>query len=673
MRNVHQIREVSTLSFNERVLQEAEDRRNPPMERLKFLGIFSSNMDEFFKVRVASVQRRIELGHSGMEAVLEVLAHKSRELDERFRTAYAEITSTLAIEGIKILNEQDIEHSAQDLEPWLNDYFEEHVLPSLVPIIIHKSRTFPQLTDGALYFGVKMWGDPIRYAILEIPEELSRFVELPTGAIMYVDDLIRHSLNDIFYIFDYERIGAYEFKISRDAQLDIDNDFSEGHVRKMERVLKQRKGGRPTRLVHDATMPMGLLQLLRERLKITEYDTLIAGARYHNMKDLIGFPNRRSELSFEELEPAPHPVLDRGRRPMMNIIKEQDLLLTYPYQSFDNLIRLLREAAIDPEVDEIKMTLYRVARRSQVVNALINAARNGKKVFVSIELQARFDEKNNIKISGALTEAGATVVYGVPPMKVHGKLLLIKRKGGSLAGLSTGNFNEITGKLYVDSTLLTSDKNLVEEVDKVFDYLDDASKMRAITTPKFKHLLVSPFNARKTFMKLLSREKKKGKKGYVFIKVNHLTDDKIVRKIRETADAGVKMDLVVRTTYAMLPHPNIRAISILDRLLEHQRIYIFGHGEDRAVYMSSADLMERNLDWRVEVAFPVYDPQLQQELADIGEIQVNDKFKARVLDEIQSNQYVSNGSDGRRAQSDTHAYYQRAGAEAPQLSAAEGI
>ncbi len=673
MRNVHQIREVSTLSFNERVLQEAEDRRNPPMERLKFLGIFSSNMDEFFKVRVASVQRRIELGHSGMQAVLEVLAHKSRELDERFRAAYADITSTLAVEGIKILNEQDIEHCAQELRPWLDDYFRENVLPSLVPIILRKSQPFPQLTDGALYFGVKMWGEPIRYAILEIPSELPRFVELPNGAIMYVDDLIRHSLNDIFYIFNYDRIGAYEFKISRDAQLDIDNDFSEGHVRKMERVLKQRKGGRPTRLVHDATMPMGLLQLLRDRLKITKYDTLIAGARYHNMKDLMQFPNRRTDVSFAGMEPAPHPVLDRGRRPMMNLIQEQDILLTYPYQSFDNLIRLLREAAIDPEVEEIKMTLYRVARRSQVVNALINAARNGKKVFVSIELQARFDEKNNIQISEGLTEAGATVVYGVPPMKVHCKLLLIKRKNGCLAGFSTGNFNEATGKLYVDTTLLTSDKNLADEADRVFDYLDNASKMRAITAPKFKHLLVSPFNTRKVILKLINREKKKGEHGYVFLKVNHLTDDKTIEKLREAADAGVRMDFVVRTTYAMLPHPNIRAISILDRYLEHQRIYIFGRGEEQVVYMSSADLMERNIDWRVEVAFPIYDQRLKRELLDICELQINDSFKARILDEIQSNQYVNNSTEGRRTQYETHAYYQRMGIETPGLSTAEGI
>jgi polyphosphate kinase len=674
MQNVHQIREVSTLSFNERVLQEAEDRRNPSMERLKFLGIFSSNMDEFFKDRVASVQRRIELGHSGMQDVLEVLAHKARELDERFRAAYGDIASELASQGIRILNEHDIEHCAQELGPWLDDYFRENVLPSLVPIILRKSQPFPQLTDGSLYFGVKMWGDPVRYAILEIPPEHPRFVELPNGAIMYVDDLIRHALNDIFYIFDYERIGAYEFKISRDAQLDIDNDFSEGHVRKMERVLKQRKAGRPTRLVHDATMPMELLQLLQDRMKITKYDTLIAGARYHNMKDLISFPNHRKDVSFEEMEPAPHPILDHGRQPMTKIIQEQDLLITYPYQSFDNVIRLLREAAIDPEVQEIKMTLYRVARHSHVVNALINAARNGKKVFVSIELQARFDEKNNIKISEALTESGATVVYGVPPMKVHCKLLLIKGKKSHLAGFSTGNFNEITARQYVDTVLLTSDKRLVDEADLVFDYLDSASKMRAVTTPKFKHLLVSPFNTRKTLMKLLNREKKKGDQGYVFLKVNHLTDERIIEGLRETAEAGVKMDFVVRTTYAMRPHPNIRAISILDRFLEHQRIYVFGQGDDRAVFMSSADLMERNIDWRVEVAFPIFDPLLQREILDTCELQVNDSYKARILDEIQSNPYVNSGTQGLRAQYATHAYYQRLGSQAFSVSTpAEGI
>lgn len=659
MKNLHQIREISTLSFNERVLQEAEDPRNPLMERLKFLGIFSSNMDEFFKVRVASIQRRLELGKKGMRDLLEFITDKSRDLDERFRNAYSRITSALAHEGINILTEQDLADQPPDLLAWLKDYFRDEVLPTLVPIIIHKTQPFPQLTDSALYFGVKMWGGKTRYAVLEIPEGLPRFVQLPNGHIMYVDDVMRYFLNEIFYIFKYDRIAAYEFKISRDAELDVDNDFSEGYVRKMERGLQKRKGGRPTRLVYDATMPEDLLELFQRELKIDNYDTLIAGGRYHNMKDLMRFPNHRSDLSYEAQEPAPHPVLDSGREPIMDLIASRDILVTYPYQSFDNVTRLLREAAIDPKVKEIKATLYRAARNSQIVNALYNAARNGKRVFATVELQARFDEKNNILISEKLSEVGATVVYGLPPMKTHSKLLLIKRDAGCIVGLSTGNFNEITGRSYVDSTLLTADPRLTKEVDMVFEFLEDAARMRMLKGPRFKHLLVSPFNPRKTVLRLLAREKAKGKAGYVFIKVNHLTDAAIIKAIQEAADAGVRMDLVVRTTYAMLPHPNIRAISILDRYLEHQRIYIFGKGDaDRRVYMSSADLMERNLDWRVEVAFPVYDLRLQQLVVDMMALQVSDDIKARVLDEKQSNQYAGDGSGTRRAQYDTYAYFQ---------------
>ncbi|GMV99418.1 MAG: polyphosphate kinase [Candidatus Hydrogenedentota bacterium] len=639
------------------MLQEAEDDRNPLMERLKFLGIFSSNMDEFFKVRVASIQRRLELGKKGMAGLLEVIGDKARDLDERFQEAYHQISLALAREGIRILTEEDLAKRPDRMASWLQEYFRASVLPSLVPIIIHKNNPFPQLTDGALYFGVKMEGKPQRYAILEIPSELPRFVELPNGSIMYIDDVIRYCLNDIFYIFEYESIAAFEFKISRDAELDIDNDFSEGYVRKMEKVLQQRKGGRPTRFVYDSDMPSGLRELLLKELDITDDDTVIPGGRYHNMKDLMRFPNHRPDLAFAKLDPIPHPVLDRDRQPMIQTIQKKDLLVSYPWQSFDHVIRLLREAAIDPKVSEIRMTLYRASRTSQVVNALVNAARNGKKIFVSIELQARFDEKNNIRIAEALTEAGATVVYGVPPMKVHGKLLLIKGKGGSVAGLSTGNFNEVTGRLYVDSILLTASRKILAEVEAVFDFLDHASRLRTLASPKFKHLLVSPFNARKTFMKLINREKSKGKDGYILIKVNHLTDDKIIDKLEEAADAGVQMDLIVRTTYAIRSHPNIRAISILDRFLEHQRVYIFGKGADRRVFMSSADLMERNLDWRVEVAFPVYDPALQQEVADIMAFQVADTYKARVLDNTQSNPYVARDGIDRGAQQNAYLYY----------------
>ncbi|GMV91739.1 MAG: polyphosphate kinase [Candidatus Hydrogenedentota bacterium] len=657
MKNIYQIREVSTLSFNERVLQEAEDTRNPLMERLKFLGIFSSNMDEFFKVRVASIHRRVELGKKSMSAVLEVVVDKARDLDERFQKAYSDIKSALADEGIRILTEHDINGHSGDLAEWLRDHFRANVLPSLVPIIIQSGLPFPPIKDGALYFGIKMHGEKDRYAILEIPNELPRFVQLPNGDIMYIDDLIRYSLGDIFYIFDYESIEAFEFKISRDAELDIDNDFSEGYVRKMERVLQQRKGGRPTRLVYDSTMPQGMLKLLRKELRVTSDDTLIPGGRYHNMKDLMRFPNHRPDLAFPKVEPAPHPVLDHVNKPIMDIIRDQDILVTYPYQSFDHIIRLLREAAIDPKVEEIKLTMYRAATRSQVVNALAAAARNGKKIFVSIELQARFDEKNNIKISEFLSEAGAIVSYGVPPMKVHSKLLLIKRKGSFIAGLSTGNFNEATSRLYVDSMLLTADRRITAEVATVFDFLDQASKMHTLTAPKFKHLLVSPFNSRKMFIKLINREKAKGLDGYICMKVNHLTDAKIIKKIREAADAGVQMDLVVRTTYAMLPHPNIRAISILDRYLEHQRVFVFGKGEERKIFMSSSDLMERNLDWRVEVAFPVYDPKLVQEVSDMMALQVGDCYKARVLDQTQSNLYVIDGTGKLQAQRATQEYF----------------
>lgn len=651
------MREISVLSFNERVLQEAEDLRNPLLERLKFLGIFSSNMDEFFKVRVASIHRRMEMQKRGMKSLLESISDKSRELDERFRVAYAGITTGLAQQGIRIINEQDLLTLPEDTIHWVDQFFHDKVLPSLVPLVVDKSRAFPQLTDGSLYLGIKMVGERTQYAVLDVPPDQPRFVRLPDGNIMYLDDVIRHSLNEIFYIFPYDSIAAYAFKISRDAELDMDNDFSEGYVRKMEKVLKQRRGGRPTRFVYDAAMPDGLRKILMKELRITNEDSLLPGGRYHAMKDLMDFPSHRKELMFPKQVAAPHPVLDCERRPMMSLIRERDIMITYPYQSFDHVIRLLREAAIDPDVTSIKISLYRVAKNSQVVNALYNAARNGKQIVANIELMARFDEENNIYTSNRLNEVGAKVVYGLPPMKVHSKLLLIERKGELIAGLSTGNLNEKTGRLYVDSMLLTTDKRLTDEVNHVFDYLQQAAAVRVVNPPRFKHLLVSPFNSRKRWLQLIERERKKGKKGYIFIKVNHLTDTRVIQRLVRAADAGVQMDLIVRTTYAMLPHPNIRAISILDRLLEHQRVYIFGRGSEREIYMSSADLMERNLDWRVEVAFPILDPILQNEVQQTMALQVADTFKARVLDEHQSNHYVGGQTSGVHAQEETQRFY----------------
>ncbi len=657
MKNLPQIREISTISFNERVLQEAEDLRNPLLERLRFLGIFSSNMDEFFKVRVASIHRRIELGKDAMGDVLEAVSEKARELDERFQQAYENIVASLAEAGSRILTETDIRQEPQDLRDWVKAHFRSKVLPRLVPIICSKRLPFPRIADGGLYLGIKMWAPKPRFAILEIPSTVPRFVELPNGHIMYIDDVIRYRLDDIFYIFKYDRIGAYQFKISRDAELDIDNDFSEGYVRKMERVLAQRKGGRPTRFVYDATMPDKLRMILLKELKVSGSDTNIAGGRYHNMRDLIKFPLRKPELAFEHMNPAAHPQLDVYGRPIMQTIRERDVLVTYPYQSFDHVIRLLREAAVDPKVDAIKMTLYRTAEDSQVVNALYNAARNGKDVFVSVELQARFDEENNIRVSEKLQEVGVKVVFGVPPMKVHSKLLLIERRKKLITGLSTGNFNESTGRLYVDSMLFTADPAMGREVALVFDYLDTAARLHTMPELTFDHLMVSPFSTRNKITALIRREADKGGEGYIFLKVNHLTDKKTIAELRKAANAGVKMDLIVRTTYAMLPHENVRAISILDRYLEHQRIYIFGRGGDRVVYMSSADLMERNLDWRIEVGFPILDPALAREVWETMEIQIRDNFKARILDEAQSNRYVGQEGEIVRTQYETHNYY----------------
>jgi len=655
MKRLWQDRDISTLSFNERVLQEAEDERNPLMERVRFLGIHSSNMDEFYKVRVASVHRMLEIGHHDKNRVLDVVAQRSRELDQRFQAAYNTVFKALAREGIRLLTEKDIKKGSE-LAAWLQDHFRQSILPSLVPLLIDEAQDFPQLMDGELYFAVKMRGDVPRYAILRIPSELGRFVQLPAGDIMYIDDVIRHSLDDVFYIFDYKEIEAFEFKILRDAELDMDNDFSEDYVRRMEQELQGRKGGRPTRLVYDAAIPPVLLRLLIMELKIGDEYPLIGGARYHNMRDLMNFPVDRPDLSWPVAPHVPHPVLDRDRTPMIELIRQRDILLTTPYQSFDDIVRLLREAAIDPKVEAIKMSLYRVSRNSRVVNTLVNAAQNGKWVFVSVELQARFDEKNNIQMAERLQEAGAHVVFGLPPMKVHCKLLLIQKEGNQFAALSTGNFHEGTARAYVDSTLFTADPRITAEVDDVFEYLERASRMRVLESPVFKHLVVSPFNLRKVFTRLIDAEIAKKETGYLCLKVNHLTDEKIIRKIRRAADAGVKVDLVVRTTYALPPHPNIRAVSILDRYLEHQRIYIFGRGAEEQVFVGSSDLMERNLDWRVEVAFPVYDEALREDVRQFMRFQLEDDVKARYYDEQQSNTYVGGKSGTKRAQALTREY-----------------
>ena len=578
-------------------------------------------------------------------------------MDKRFNVTYEKVFKELRKQGVRLLSFEELMGQAEESLDWLAEHFHSEILPSLVPLIIDERRIFPQLDDNVPYLAVKMYGENPRYSILKIPTTLPRFVELLDGAIVYIDDVIRFYLDEIFHIFDYESAEAYEFKIVRDAELDMDNDFSADYVRRMEEELEQRKGGRPTRLVYDEAIPPVMLQILIKELGFGRDDTLVGGSRYHNMMDLIDFPNRRPDLSYTPDPVAPHPQLEQLKTPAMGVIEERDVLVNYPYQSFDNLIKLLRESAIDPDVSEIKITIYRLAAQSQVVNALINAARNGKSVVVSIELQARFDEERNILYADRLIESGATVLYGLPPMKVHGKFLFIRRNNKSFAGISTGNFNEDTSRVYVDSLVLTSDERITKEVDKVFDFLEKAARIRLVDPPKFKHLLVSPFNLRKRFESLIAEEKAKGENGYILIKINHLTDKRIIRKLCKAADAGVKIDLIVRTTHAMASHRNVRAISLVGRYLEHQRVYVFGQGDEQKVFLGSADWMERNLDWRLEMVFPIYAKYIRKEIMILLKAQLKDNCKARILEETQSNNYTSRNGRKVDAQKQAVVYY----------------
>lgn len=394
MKDSHPNREMSTLSYHERVLQEAEDPRNALMDRARFLGIYSAIMDEFFRSRVTSIRRAVDSGTRGKGAALDAVLARARALDRRFQRAYEAVVRALAGEGVCILSEDDIAPES-DRASWLQDYFREAVLPNLDPVILDGGRDFPELVDGKVYFAVEMAGVDSHYALIALPADLGRFVQLPDGSIMYLDDAIRFSIGDAFPVFDYDTIDMYAFEMARDATLDIDDDFSEDYVRRLEEALASRGSGRPTRLVYDAAMPPALLDLIKKGMDIREDYALAAGGRYLRMKDWIDFPVSHSGRSLAAFTPASHPMLENEREPVLSTLAQRDVLVTAPYQAFENVLRLLRESAIDPRVDAIKISLYRLAPHSHVVHALTTAARNGKQVFVSIELQARLDEKRN--------------------------------------------------------------------------------------------------------------------------------------------------------------------------------------------------------------------------------------------------------------------------------------
>ncbi len=669
-------REISWLAFNARVLQEAEDPNVPLIERLKFLGIFSSNLDEFFRVRVGTLIRMNDAGIKAKSVfgaaprkILDKIHDIVIEQRERFDKIFPVLYSELGRENIFVINENELN---QEQENFVRSYFREKVRPTLVPIMLREEMEFPYLRNQIIYLAIHLSSttrpEDACYALIEVPAEvLPRFIVLPAiGSNKYIimlDDVIRFGLKEIFSIFDYDSFNAYTIKLTRDAEIDIHDDVTKSFFEKIEKSLKQREKGRPVRFVHDRDMPDDLLRFVLKKNNLQGFDNIIPGGRYHNARDFINFPNVGSRaLEYEKITPIPHAFIE-SHTSLLRAIAERDLLLHFPYQSFDYIIDLLREAAIDPNVTAIKMTLYRVAKTSNVINALINARKNGKKVTVLMEWQARFDEQANIHWTKLLEREGAKIIDGVPGLKVHAKLCLITRISDNsetrYAVIGTGNFNESTARQYSDHTLFTADKAITQEVAKVFSFLENNYK-----TYNYKHLLVSPFHMRKRLVALIKNEirnARAGKKAAIDIKLNSLVDQAMIKKLYDASAAGVKVRMVIRGICSLVPgvqkiSENIEVISIIDKFLEHSRLFIFHNGGDEKYFLSSADWMVRNLDNRVEVAVPILDREIQAEIRAFMDIQFADNSKARVIDEKQKNDYRAEVSPRHRAQFDFYQY-----------------
>lgn len=652
-------RDISWLLFNQRVLQEALDKSNPLIERLRFLGIFSSNMDEFFRVRYASIKRlsqlsdspKKRLGDNAPSELLEDISAKVVGMQAQAQEVNDMLLKELEKSEIEFVDENSLTAGQQE---FVHKMFIEKISPAIFTLILADKKNVPELKDKSIYLAIKLVknsepDDPL-YALIEVPSSLvGRFWELPKYGnqfVMYLEDVIRYNLNYIFFTYDFDRIEAHTVKITRDAELDLDDDVSKGFLEKMSKSVKKRRVGEPVRFVYDKNISSDMLQFLMQRMDLDSYDSLIPGGRYHNKKDYIKFPNMGdSSLEFDGLPPLQHPDLDMDRS-ILNVIRQKDVLLFMPYHSFSYLIRTLREAAIDPNVVSIQATLYRLADKSRIISALVNAAKNGKQVTVVIELQARFDEEANIKWTQELQTEGVQVIFGVPGLKVHSKLFLITRKeDGRLrnyASIGTGNFNESTSKLYTDYHLLTSNKEICGEVEKVFSFLQSNYKRF-----KYNHLFVSPHGTRKAFLRLIEREISHAKKGAaagITLKLNSLCDVKLIEKLYEASSYGVKIRLIIRGICSLVPgvkglSENIEAISIIDRFLEHSRVMIFENGGSPAFFISSADWMPRNLDYRVEVTVPVYDDTVKRQLRDHLEIIWKDNVKSRWHNNEQDNAY----------------------------------
>ncbi|MFT3907906.1 MAG: polyphosphate kinase 1 [Ferruginibacter sp.] len=677
------IRDISWLAFNSRVLQEAADEAVPVKERIRFLGIFSNNLDEFFRVRVAALRKMIELGNKAKmhleedpQSILDEIQEKTVAQQTEFERVWEEILVELKKQKINIVNEKKLNVAQQK---FVLEYFNEEVRSHIVPLMIESIHGFPVLNDKSIYLACKLskkdGSIPQKFALVSIPSrQLSRFLILPSKNdehyIILLDDVIRYALPNIFSFFGYDEFSAHTIKVTRDAEIDIDNDVSTSLIQKIEKGLKNRKKGKPVRFVYDKEIDPMLLAYLIKRLGFSQKDNLIPGSRIHNFKDFINFPDSVFIQKNQRKKPFTHPML-RFASSVTNVVLEKDVMLHFPYHSFNSVIDLLREAAIDPDVISIKITCYRLASRSKIINAITNAVRNGKHVTVVLEVRARFDEEANLEWKNELEEAGVKVLLGVPELKVHAKLCLIKKRVNNVTThygfVSTGNMNEKTANAYSDHCLLTSDRNIMADVNRIFTYLE-LPKTREPYLRACKTLVVSPVSMRKQFISLVNKEIKNAhhkKEASIILKLNSLSDTTLIEKLHDAAKAGVEIKLIIRGICCMYTENkkfkhSIQAISIIDEYLEHARVMIFHNGGKEKVFISSADWMVRNIDHRIEVACPILEKKIQEELKELMQIQLQDNVKARILDNDLRNLYVNPRNKSKiRSQVETYNYLYR--------------
>lgn len=667
-------RDISWMYFNRRILQEAMKERVPILERLSFLGIYSNNLDEFFRVRVATQSRVAECedkaAHSEREEALKLI-RQINKLNNRYSKEYEgaikQVTAELEKENICLVNHVQLDEEQQ---LFVDSFYQQRLNGFISPVWLKSVKQLGNEADENIFLAVKMRKEGHKvgeYAIIELPvAQAGRFIRLPDkdgkNYLMYLDDVVRYCLPLIFHGMNYKHFEAYAFKFTKDAEMEIDNDLRNGMMQKISKGVKSRKRGEPLRVIYDASMPKDLLKRVMNKLNLDKLDTVLGGGKYHNHKDLMRFPDcGRKDLKYPEWTPVLKDELS-GNVGMLELIRRKDRFIHVPYHSFDSYIRILQEAAINKEVKSIKTTLYRLAKDSKVVKALINAARNGKKVTVVIELLARFDEASNIDWSKKMQDAGIRVIFGVEGLKVHSKITYISMKtGADIACISTGNFHEGNARMYTDYMLMTAAKNVTRDVSLVFDFIE-----RPYSPVRFKELLVSPNEMKQKFSRLINEEiknKQAGKPAYILIKINHITDPVMVKKLYEASSHGVRIDLLVRGNCSLITgvpgvSDTIRINGIIDRYLEHSRIFIFANGGDEKMFIGSADWMPRNLDNRVEVIAPVYDPEIKADLKRVVEYGLKDTLQGRVVDGTGENRpWISEDKTAFCSQEELYKYY----------------